>query len=147
MESMVFRSAKTSSVCSLYIRPRPATVLLCGRGSILNSCRGALMIRTARRCTSSSFLRYMHLQTSIRGEHIPLCSGHGLCTLGLGQADQSVKQFCEGHSFFVQLILCPNGVHVRLETQAPGEPDSKYVKLMYMLQGLSTNEELWRMLT
>ena len=33
-----------------------------------------------------------------------------------------------------------NGVHVSLETQAPGEPDSKYVKLVYMLQGLATHE-------
>ena len=36
---------------------------------------------------------------------------------------------------------------MRLETQAPGEPDSKYVNLESMLQGLATHEEFWRMLT
>ena len=40
-----------------------------------------------------------------------------------------------------------NGVHLRVEAQAPGEPDSKYVKLVYKLQGLATHEELLKMLT
>ena len=42
--SMEFISAGASSVRSLYIRHKLATVLLAVRGSIFNSCGGVLMI-------------------------------------------------------------------------------------------------------
>ena len=98
-----------------------------------------------RRCVSVSLWWMQPIQWWLQLSIFHCALDMGFVHLGSAKQIQVWSNTVKGtHSFSSSNS---NRVHVRLETQAPGEPDSKYVKLVFMLQRLATHEEHWRMLT